>query len=94
MSQARPAVEVPLDTNVHWKGHRFVLTSGIVQRSNAMESTRRSARAFYGNGDLSVSMKNGEIQVQRNYESDGLLAVGPAMRWPTSYLESKFGGTR
>lgn len=93
-SQARPAVEVPLDTSVHWKGHRFMLTSGIVQRSNALEPTRRNARAFYGDGDLSVSMKRGEIVVRRHDEGDGLLAEGPAMRWPTSHLESTFDTTR
>lgn len=91
--QVRPAIEVPLDTSVHWKGHRFVLTSSIVQRSYALESTRRSARAFYGTGHLSVSMKGGEILVQAN-EGDGLLGRGPAMKWQTSFLEPKFGGTR
>eukprot|EP00903_Cladosiphon_okamuranus_P016206 g14954.t1 len=90
--QVRPAIEIPLDTSVHWKGHRFVLTSGIVQRSNALESTRRTARAFYGTGDLLVSMKGDEILVQAN-EGESLLGRGPTMKWPTSYLESMFGGT-
>ncbi len=92
-TQARPAIEIPLNTDIHWKGHRFLLTSGLVQRSNALESTRRSARAFYGDEDLAVSLKDGEIRVQRN-EGGRLLEDGPIMRWPTGHLDAMFAATR
>ncbi|CAM9524628.1 unnamed protein product, partial [Pylaiella littoralis] len=89
----RPAIEIPLDTSIHWKGHRFSLTSGIVKQSNALESTSREARALYGGGSLAVSMKDGEVLVKRSGE-DGGIAKGPTMKWPISHLEAAFGGTR
>lgn len=90
--QVRPAIEVPLDTSIHWKGHRFSLHSGIVKQSNALEDTRRNARALLGGGSLTVSIVDGEIQVQKNGK-DGGSARGPTIKWPASHLQTDFPST-
>ncbi|CAM9569749.1 unnamed protein product [Ectocarpus fasciculatus] len=39
------SIEVPTDTSIHWKGHRFLLASGIGQRFNTTDSKSGTVRS-------------------------------------------------
>lgn len=83
-SPGRHSIEVPIDTDVNWKGHRFLLTSRISQRSNALESTLRSSRAFYGTRDLSVAIKDDKVVVQPRGGGKGAASnvdLGTSTKW-------------
>ncbi|CAM9533486.1 unnamed protein product [Ectocarpus sp. 6 AP-2014] len=95
-SPGRPNIEVPLEADVNWKGHRFLLTSGISQRSNALESTLRSSRAFYGTSDLSVAIKGDGVVVQPRGGGKGALRnveAGASTKWQMTNFESLYAAS-
>ncbi|CBJ27375.1 hypothetical protein Esi_0067_0071 [Ectocarpus siliculosus] len=95
-SPGRPNIEVPLETDVNWKGHRFLLTSGISQRSNALESTLRSSRAFYGTSDLSVAIKGDGVVVQPRGGGKGAsrnVEAGASTKWQMTNFESLYAAS-
>ncbi|CAM9174985.1 unnamed protein product [Ectocarpus sp. 4 AP-2014] len=66
----KTTIEVPTDTSVHWKGHRFLLASSSGQRSNATDSKRRSVRSFFSGSSFVAQGSFGRVSSFRFGQSN------------------------
>ncbi|CAN0216584.1 unnamed protein product, partial [Ectocarpus sp. 6 AP-2014] len=63
-------IEVPTDTSVHWKGHRFLLASG--QRSATTDPKHRNVPSFFNGRSLGTHGSSGskDIDVDSIFDDD------------------------